>query len=81
MTGDRAGRLRIIERSEAVPLPRGPFMRAKKIAADPELFNNEVSPAWVLRNVPNRVKLGHSTVGWYRQDVEAWIASRKQNVA
>lgn len=64
-----------------IPVPRGPFMRADAIARDVELFNNAVSPAWVRRNVPNRIKLGHSTVGWFRQDVEQWIQSRKESAA
>lgn len=65
----------------AIPRPRGPFMRADAIARDVELFNGAVSARWVLRNVPGRVKLGHSTVGWFRSDVEQWIQSRKESAA
>lgn len=70
-------RLKILPKVEGVPLPRGPFMRAWEVAADPELFNGKVGAVWVRRNVPNRVKIGHSTVGWYRNDVLAFIASRR----
>ena len=61
-----------------IPTPRGPFMRADAIAKDPTLFNGAVSPSWVRRNVPGKVKLGHSTCGWFRSDVEAFMESRKQ---
>lgn len=69
--------LKLIPKSPEIPLPRGPFMRAWQIAEDPELFNGEVSTKWVLRNLPGKVKLGHSTCGWYRDDVLAFIASRR----
>ncbi len=36
-----------------------------------------VSPAWVRRNVPNKIALGHSTIRWYELDVRVWIASRR----
>lgn len=48
-------------------------MRADAIAR--ELFAGEVSSAWVLRHAPHRLKLGHSTVLFYRQDIEQWIES------
>jgi predicted DNA-binding transcriptional regulator AlpA len=32
-----------------------------------------VSPAWVRRNVPHKVRLGHSTVRWYELDVQGWL--------
>lgn len=68
-----------MEKSPAIPKPRGPFLRARVIAEDPTLFNKAVSPEWVLRNVPNKVKLGHSTVGWFRDDVEAFLESRRRS--
>ena len=72
-----AEKLRLIPKSPDILVPRGPFMRAWQIAEDPELFNREVSAKWVLRNLPGKVKLGHSTVGFYRDDVLAFIASRR----
>lgn len=64
-----------------LPAPRGPLMRPEEIANDPELFNGTVSAKWVRANVPNKVKLGHSTVAFYKQDVLAFIASRREESA
>jgi hypothetical protein len=75
--GDGAPRL--MKRTQEIPKPRGPFMRADAIAKDPTLFNGAVSPRWVLRKVPHKVKLGHSTCGWFREDVEAFIEERRQS--
>lgn len=71
----------LMEKRKDVPLPRGPFMRAEAIAKDPTLFNGAVSAKWVLRNVPHKVSLGHSTKGWYRDDVEAFLASKRESAA
>ena len=53
------------------PVNRGRLLTAAQVAA--ELFNGTVSAAWVRRNVPHKVVLGHSTVRWYAGDVQAWI--------
>ena len=53
------------------PADRGRLLTAAQVAA--ELFNGSVSTAWVRRNVPHKVVLGHSTVRWYAGDVQAWI--------
>ena len=53
------------------PADRGRLLTAAQVAA--ELFNGSVSTAWVRRNVPRKVVLGHSTVRWYAGDVQAWI--------
>lgn len=71
--------MKLLGDAEAIPLPRGPFLRAEAIAKDAELFNGAVSPAWVRRNVPGKVVLGHSTVGWYRNEVVSFIESRRRS--
>ena len=53
------------------PADRGRLLTAVQVAT--ELFNGSVSAAWVRRNVPHKVVLGHSTVRWYAGDVQAWI--------
>ncbi len=53
------------------PTDRGRLLTAAEVAA--ELFNDSVSAAWVRRNVPHKVALGHSTVRWYAGDVQTWI--------
>ena len=53
------------------PADRGRLLTAAQVAA--EAFNGTVSAAWVRRNVPHKVVLGHSTVRWYAGDVQAWI--------
>jgi hypothetical protein len=67
-----------VESSDApiVPAPRGPMIDARTIAT--ELFAGSVSEQWVRANVPNRVKLSHRTIRWYRVDVERWIAERRK---
>jgi predicted DNA-binding transcriptional regulator AlpA len=37
------------------------------------------SPAWVRRNVPHKVTLGHRTVRWERADVIRWLQTQKIN--
>ena len=53
------------------PADRGRLLTAAQVAA--QLFNGTVSAAWVRRNVPRKLVLGHSTVRWYAGDVQAWI--------
>lgn len=53
------------------PTDRGRLLTGDQVAA--ELFNGTVSAAWVRRNVPHKVVLGHSTVRWYAGDVQVWI--------
>lgn len=53
------------------PADRGGLLTAAQVAA--QLFNGTVSAAWVRRNVPRKLVLGHSTVRWYAGDVQAWI--------
>ncbi len=59
-----------------IPQPRGPLMNARDVAS--QLFSGKVSSKWVKQNVPNRVKLGHSTVLWYRDDVLAFIEQQRE---
>jgi hypothetical protein len=44
-----------------------------------EIFCDAVSGWWIRRNVAptKRIKLGHSTVGWYEQDVREWVDERR----
>ena len=52
------------------------LMNAKQIAQ--EIFNRHVSPEWVRRNVPGKIRLGHSTVMWYERDVIDWIEGLRE---
>lgn len=73
-------RLQIVDKAQAVPIPRGPMMNAAQIAA--ELYSGQVDGPWVLANVPGRMKFGHRTVLWYRDDVIAHIEKvRKESAA
>jgi len=40
-----------------------------------------VSQAWVRRNVPYKVQLGHSTVRWFEEDVERWLEELRPSQA
>jgi hypothetical protein len=53
------------------PPDRGRFLTAAQVAAD--VLNGAVSPAWVRRRLPYKVRLGHSTVGWIEADVKAYL--------
>lgn len=54
---------------------RGRLLTAAQVAA--ELFGGTVSTAWVRRNVPYKVVLGHSTVRWHEADVSTWITTKR----
>jgi len=60
----------------SVPIPtnRGRLLTAAQVAD--LLFSSTVSTAWVRRNVPYKLVLGHSTVRWYEFDVQTWIAKQ-----
>jgi predicted DNA-binding transcriptional regulator AlpA len=36
-----------------------------------------VTPAWVRRTIPGKLRLGQRTVRWYRDDVLAWLAGHR----
>ncbi len=60
-----------------VPVPppnRGRMLSAKQVAAD--VFNGTVSESWVRRNLPGKIRLGHSTVVWWELDVRHWLEAR-----
>jgi len=57
----------------AVARPQGPYMTARQIV-DEFFPGTGISPEWVTRNVPGRIKLGHRTVLWKRSAVEACLA-------
>jgi predicted DNA-binding transcriptional regulator AlpA len=54
------------------PPDRGQLLTAREAA---ELIGGGVSEAWVRRNAPHKVTLGHRTVMWYEADVRAWLES------
>jgi predicted DNA-binding transcriptional regulator AlpA len=56
------------------PTHRGRLLTATQVAA--LLFSGTVSSAWVRRNVPDKLVLGHSTVRWYEFDVQVWITNQ-----
>ena len=65
-----------VERPAApVPPHRGRLLTAAQVAE--LLFSGTVSAAWVRRNVPHKLVLGHSTVRWFEFDVQAWIAKQR----
>lgn len=59
--------------SLAAPPNRGRLLNAAEVA---DLIGG-VSDAWVRRNVPHKVELGHSTVRWFKDDVLSWLESRR----
>jgi predicted DNA-binding transcriptional regulator AlpA len=63
------------EQRDGASVHRGRLLTATQVAA--ELFSGTVSAAWVRRQVPHKVVLGHSTVRWFEHDVQAWIANQR----
>ncbi len=63
------------EKRVEAPVDRGKLLTAAQVAS--ELFNGTVSAAWVRRNVPQKVVLGHSTIRWYVADVQVWISTKR----
>jgi len=53
------------------PPDRGRLLDPEAVAA----LIGGVSPAWVRRNVPGKLDLGHSTKRWWEADVRAWLDS------
>jgi hypothetical protein len=55
------------------PEHRGRFMRP--VTVRQHFFNDQVSLWWVRANVApdKKRRLGHSTTGWWEQDVEEWL--------
>ncbi|UCG88820.1 MAG: hypothetical protein JSW71_09910 [Gemmatimonadota bacterium] len=64
---------RVVESPVAPPPDRGRLLNAAEVA---DLIGG-VSAAWVRRNVPYKVPLGHSTVRWFKDDVLSWLESRR----
>ena len=61
----------------SAPVPRGRLLFVEDVRR--EVFNDRVSAWWVRRNVAPaaKIRLGHSTVAWYEEDVWAWVNERK----
>ncbi len=57
----------------APPTDRGRLLTPAEVAS---LIGGR-SDSWVRRNVPHKLKLGHSTVRWYEDDVLSWLESRR----
>lgn len=56
------------------PADREPLLTPEQVA---ELLGG-VTTAWVRRNVPFKVMLGHCTPRWYRGDVLRWVETRRR---
>lgn len=52
------------------PPDRGRLLKPGEVAA----IICDVSEAWVRRNVPHKLVLGHSTIRWFERDVREWLA-------
>jgi hypothetical protein len=63
--------------SANVPRPASRVLFAGEIRE--RFFSGRVSEWWVRRNVApaHKIRLGHSTVGWFEADVVQWINDRR----
>jgi len=57
----------------APPPDRGPLLSPEQVAT----LIGGVTPAWVRRVVPCKVRLGQRTVRWYEGDVRTWLETRR----
>lgn len=73
-------KLELVPPTRPLARPRGPLMTPAQIVA--EFFMNGetalVSERWVRANVSKKIRLSHSKVLWYRDDVVEFIASRQK---
>lgn len=75
-----APKLELVPPAKPLTAPRGPMLTSQQIVE--RFFTDDaqgalVSDKWVRANVPGKIRLSHSKVVWYRDDVLAWIESRK----
>jgi predicted DNA-binding transcriptional regulator AlpA len=56
------------------PPNRGRLLTPAQVA---EMIGS-VSEAWVRRNVPHKVRLGHSTVRWWEDDIRRWLETCRE---
>lgn len=73
-------KLELVAPTKPLSRPRGPLMTAQQIVRDfftPTDGPPLVSDKWVRANVPGKIRLSYSKVVWYRDDVVAFIDSRK----
>ena len=61
------------------PAPPGPPPNRGRLLTPAQVREiiGDVSEAWVRRNVPFKLSLGHSTCRWYEADVVAWLEERR----
>jgi hypothetical protein len=61
----------------APPRPRGRLLFTDDVRR--EFFHDRKSAWWIRRTVaPNKkIRLGHSTVAWYEDDIVAWLDALK----
>lgn len=71
--------MKLMAKGANVPLPRGPMMTAGEVAT--ELYSGKVKARWVLENVRPKIRVGHRTVLFYRDDVLAFIESQRESAA
>ncbi len=57
------------------PVPEPPPDRGQLLSPEDVTQWIGRSSSWVRRNVPHKVRLGHRTVGWFEDDVRAWLDS------
>ena len=64
-------------RGSTVPVQRGRLMFPSDIRED--IFGGRRSESWIRRYfAPEcKIRIGHSTVGWFENDAYNWLESRK----
>ncbi len=56
------------------PADRGHWLTVEQVRA---MLGNQVSRKWVYAHVPNKIRLSQKVVGWYEDEVRAWIEGRR----
>lgn len=68
--------LEVARRGRKPPPDRGKVLDAREVSRD--VLRGKRSASWVRRNVPGKIRLGHSTVVWYEYDVLRWMEAQRE---
>lgn len=63
-------------RKKQPTLPPNPRLLTADEVAE-QIFHGTVSSAWIRRTVPGKLRLGYTTVRWWKHEVLAWVDSQR----
>lgn len=65
--------------ARVLEIPQPPPDRGRWLTVDDvrAMLGHRVSREWVYVNVPCKVKVSHRVVGWFENDLRAWLESKR----